>query len=319
METQKSLLPMKQDLLHLFGEPLTGQSAAAIGAFDGLHRGHCHILGNTVRYARENELSAVAILFDPLPAQFFGRLGADERLLLREEQEQRLYELGIDRVIFLPFTDRLMNLSPEEFLTSMTERLHTVRLFMGTDFSLGKNREGNAEVLTALGEKLGFTTEVIGKDALDGDIISSTRIRTLLHEGKIAAADRLLGYPFFFSGSIIHGEARGRKLGFPTVNVKFPQGKLALPNGVYAVNAFIDGIKHPAVTNVGVRPTFGLENLGVVVESFLLNTTGDFYGENAKLEFIEMLRKEKRFDSAEALKEQINRDIIRAKEILNKK
>lgn len=307
---------MKRDLLHLFGEPLNSQSAAAIGAFDGLHRGHCHILGSTVRYARENGLRSAAILFDPLPAQFFGRLGADERLLLREEQDQRLYELGIDRAIVLPFTDQLMNLSPEEFLSAMTERLHTVRLFMGTDFSLGKNREGNAEVLTSLGEKLGFTTEVIGKDVLDGDVISSTRIRALLHEGKVSAADRLLGYSFFFSGPIIHGNARGRKLGFPTLNVKIPQGKLILPNGVYAVHAVIDGVRYAAVTNVGVRPTFGLERKGIVVESFLLDAGGDFYGETAKLEFVEMLREEKRFDSADALKEQITKDIVRAEQIL---
>lgn len=312
---------MKRDLLHLFGEPLTGQSAAAIGAFDGLHRGHCHILGNTVRYARENGLSSAAILFDPLPAQFFGRIGANDRLLLREEQEQRLYDLGIDRVVFLPFTDQLMNLSPEEFLSALLETLHTVRLFMGTDFSIGKNREGNSEVLSTLGKRLGFTTEVIGKDVMDGDVISSSRIRALLHAGKTSAADRLLGYPFFFSGPIIHGEARGRKLGFPTLNVKIPKGKLILPNGVYAVNAVIDGVQYASVTNVGVRPTFGLESKGIVVESFLLDAAGDFYGETAKLEFIEMLRGEKRFDSAEALKEQIGRDIVRAKETLtvNKK
>ena len=307
---------MNEELNHLFGEPLQGNAAAAIGAFDGLHRGHCHILGNTVRYARKNGLTSAAILFDPLPSQFIGRLGPNERLTLREEQEQCLRRLGIERIIFLPFNETLMNLSPEEFLDAAQKTLHISRLFMGTDFNLGKNRSGNSEVLTALGKIYGFSTEVIEKDVLDGEVISSTRIRSLLHEGKISRANRMLGYDFCFSGPIIHGDARGRKLGFPTLNVKIPEGKLILPYGVYAVNAIIDGVKYASVTNVGVRPTFGLEDKGVVAESFLLDTAGDFYGETAKLEFAEMLREEHRFESAEALKEQITIDIGRAREVL---
>ena len=316
METEKSFLSMSDpQLLHIFGTPLPGHTAAAIGAFDGLHLGHCHILGNTVRYARENGLSSAAILFDPLPSQFFGRIGANERLLLREEQETKLHEMGVEHVIFLPSTERLMNLSPEEFLSLMQDSLHVKRLFMGTDFSLGKGRTGTSAVLAAIGKSLGYTVEVIEKDEMDGDVISSTRIRSLLHAGEISAANRLLGYDFFFSGPIIHGEARGRKLGFPTLNVKIPEAKLILPNGVYAVHAAIDGENYAAVTNVGVRPTFGLEEKGIVVESFLLNAVGNFYGETAHLEFVEMLRPEIRFDSAEALKEQINRDIARAEKI----
>ena len=307
---------MNQMLIDLLGPEVPNHTAVSIGAFDGLHLGHCHILRETVEYALAQGLTSAAILFDPLPSQYFGKIGPNDRILLRSEQETRLHELGIERTIFLPFSRSIADLSPEAFIDAMQQVLHCKRLFMGEDFSLGKNRSGNAEVLAAMGKDKGFTTKVIEKDVLDGDVISSTRIRALLHAGKLCEADKLLGYPFFFSGPIIHGDARGRKLGFPTLNVKIPEGKLALSNGVYAVNAVIDGVRYASVTNVGVRPTFGLEDKGVVAEAFLLNAAGNFYGENAKLEFIEMLREERRFDSAEALKEQISRDIGQAEKIL---
>ena len=307
---------MNEKLLNIFGTERSGRSAAAIGAFDGIHRGHRHILENMAAYARENGLTPTAILFDPLPSQYFGLLGMAERILLRSEQDTMLRDLGIEQVVFLPFDDSIANLSPEEFLGSMQAVFHCERLFMGEDFSLGKNRTGTAEVLAELGRTYGFSTEIIPKDVMDGAVISSTRIRSLLHSGKIAEANRLLGYPFFFSGRIIHGAARGRTLGFPTLNVKIPDGKLILPYGVYAVYNYIDGVKYASVTNIGVRPTFGLDKMGVFVESFLLDVTGDFYGETSKLEFAEMLREEIRFDSAEALKKQISSDIRRAVQIL---
>ncbi len=301
---------------HLFGPESTKHAAAAIGAFDGLHLGHRHILTETKQYAEKEDLEAAVILFDPLPAQFFGRIGPDQRLLLREEQEEMLKSFGADRIIVLPFTKEIADLHPEEFIAAMQNSLHCERLFMGDDFSLGKNRAGNPASLSALGKIWHFGVEVIKKDIMDGDIISSTRIRSLLLSGHIPEANRLLGYPFFFSNRIIHGEARGRKLGFPTLNVKIPAGKLQLPNGVYAVNNIIDGKRYPSVTNIGVRPTFGLEEKGVFVESYLLNESGNFYEKSTRLEFIEMLRPEIRFGSADALREQINNDITRAKQIL---
>ena len=307
---------MNEELLKIFGPELPNHSAIAIGAFDGLHRGHRHILNNMITYARENGLTSVAILFDPLPREFFSGLGCNDRILLRTEQEPMLYEMGIDKVIYLPFSQSIADITPEDFISSMQHVFHCERLFMGADHVLGKGGSGTTEVLTKLGEKYGFSTEIIEKDLMDGDVISSTRIRELLHAGNITEADRLLEYPFFFSGEIIHGDARGRNLGFPTLNIKIPEGKLHLPNGVYATYANLDGERFTAVTNVGVRPTFGLEEHGVFVETFLLNTNGNFYGDELKLEFIEMLRKETKFDSTEALKAQIDQDISKTIEIL---
>lgn len=308
---------MNEELKNIFGAEVTYPTAVSIGVFDGIHLGHQHIIGSTVGYAKINGLMPVAILFDPLPAQFFGRLGPNERILLRHEQEQKLYEMGIEKVIFLPFSNEIANLTPLEFLSAMQPALHCRRITMGEDFCLGKDRAGTAEVLTELGKEFGYETEVIQKDIMDGDIISSTRIRSLLHNGKISEANRLLGYSFFFSGEIIHGAARGRKLGFPTVNVKIPEGKLTPPNGVYAVYNYIDGKRYASVTNIGVRPTFGLENLGVFVESYMLNASGNFYGEDSRLELIEMLRSEIRFKSADDLKNQISKDIEQAVHILD--
>ena len=308
---------MNEVLNNLFGPELPNHSAAAIGAFDGLHLGHQHIINNTVTFAKKNGITSAAILFDPLPSIFFGRLGPNERILLHNEQETKLRELGVDRVIFLPFSRQIADLTPEAFLSAMQSSLHCERLVMGEDFSLGKGRTGSAAVLANLGSTYGFSTDIITKDVMDGDIISSTRIRSLLHQGNLPQANRLLGYPFFFSSDIIHGDARGRKLGFPTLNVRIPEEKLKLPNGVYAVYNYIDGVKYASVTNIGVRPTFGLDDKGTFVESYLLNASGNFYGETARLEFVEMLREEKRFSSAEELKNQINKDIERARQILS--
>lgn len=307
---------MSADLPELFGAARDKHSAIAIGAFDGIHLGHQHILRSTVTYAQAHDLIPTAILFDPLPSQFFGRLGTDQRILLREEQEAFLHRSEISNVIILPFSGIIADLSPEDFLDAMQSRLHCDRLFMGEDFSIGKERLGTPDYLTKLGGSYGFETEIIPKDCLDGDVISSTRIRKLLNSGSVKEANRLLGYPFFFSSSVIHGAARGRRLGFPTLNVQIPAQKLKLPNGVYAVHTIIDGKKYASVTNIGVRPTFGLDDQGIVVESYLLDTQGDFYGKTARLEFIEMLREEIRFSSGKELREQINRDIERSLRIL---
>lgn len=308
---------MTDSVSRLLGTFSGAPSAVAIGAFDGIHLGHQHIINNMVRYAGKECLIPTVILFDPLPAQFFGRMDPDQRILIRHEQEEKMRSMGAEQVIVLPFSQALADLSAYDFMSAVQSRLHCMRLFMGEDFSVGKDREGTPRYLSSLGKELGFTTEVILKDEMDGDKISSTRIRSLLKAGKLQEANRLLGYPFFFSGPIIHGMARGRKLGYPTLNIQFPEGKIRLPNGVYAVNVTIDGICYPSVTNIGVRPTFGLEHMGVVVESFLLDGHGDFYGKSVKLEIMEKLRDEIRFESAEELKAQISKDIERAKAILH--
>ncbi len=308
---------MNRNPAELFRLEKIGSCAAAIGAFDGVHLGHRHILKATADYAEKHGLASAAILFDPLPSQFFGRLGKNQRILLHSEQVDLIRRTGIDHVVTLPFSQELADLSPEDFLNGIMTAIPFQRLFMGEDFSIGRNRSGTADILGELGKRLGFGTEVFQKDVLDGDVISSTRIRSLLSEGHVDKANRLLGYDFFFSGEIIHGEARGRKLGFPTLNVRIPEEKIRMPNGVYAVFNTIDGKRYPSVTNIGIRPTFGLEDKGVMVESFLLDASGDFYGERSSLEFIKMLRPEIRFESADALREQVSRDIERAKIILN--
>lgn len=307
---------MTDILTALLGPECANCSSAAIGAFDGIHLGHQHILKDMAGYARREGLDSIAILFDPLPSQFFGRLGMDQRILLSFEQKEILEHLGITRTIILPFTREIADLPAESFLEQMQSVLHCRKLFMGEDFSLGKDRTGTPAFITKLGEKLDYQTSVMPKDVMDGEAISSTRIRSLLNFGRVEEANRLLGYPFFFSGETIHGAARGRKLGFPTLNIPIPAEKFRLPNGVYAVNVLIDGKKYASVTNIGVRPTFETDGRGVLVESFLLNAAGDFYGKTIRLEFMKMLRQEMRFPSADSLKEQISRDIRNAEEIL---
>ena len=308
---------MSADIAELFGPETAGETAAAIGAFDGVHRGHRLILSRARAYAEENGLESAAVLFDPLPSQYFGRLGMNERILLPEEQTAMIRDQGIQRVITLPFTAEIADMPAEEFLTMMQSRLHCRRLFMGDDFNIGRDRKGTAAFLAREGAAYGFSAEILPKEAFEGEAISSSRIRAALYAGELHEAAEMLGYPFFFSGKIIHGEARGRKLGFPTLNIPYPEEKVRVPNGVYAVYVTVDGKRYASVTNIGVRPTFDDEARGLTVESFLLNAEGNFYGKAIKLELVEKLRDEIRFDSADALKAQISRDIDRALAILH--
>lgn len=306
---------MRLNLADYFQYDLKTPSAVAVGAFDGVHCGHRLLFKTVVEYAREHECEPVAVTFDPLPMEFLTKQTDDRRILLPDEQVAMIKSQGIARVIVLPFDDRLMNMTPEEFVSVMADGLKPRCLFMGTDFTLGRGRSGTPEVLAALGRKYGFDVEVLDKFECEGDVVSATRIRKLLHEGKAEEAARLLGYPFFFSGIVEHGEARGRTLGFPTLNIRIPAEKIHLPNGVYAAYSTIDGKRYPAVADIGVRPTFG-DQLTPIAEVHLLNTDGDFYGKLVKTEFVAHLRSEIRFDSVELLIAQIRKDAEDAKALL---
>ncbi len=306
---------MRLSLADYFKNDFGTPSAVAVGAFDGVHRGHRLLFKTAVGYAREHGCEPVTVTFDPLPMEFLSKQTADRRILLPDEQVAMIKAQGIERVIVLPFDDSLMNTTPEEFVSAMAAGLKPRCLFMGTDFTLGCGRSGTPAVLSELGQKYDFDVEVLDKFECDGDVVSATRIRNLLHEGNAEAAARLLGYPFFFSGIVEHGEARGRTLGFPTLNIRIPAEKIHLPNGVYAAYSTIDGKRYPAVADIGVRPTFG-DQLSPIAEVHLLNMDGDFYGKLVKTEFVAHLRNEVRFDSVETLVAQIRTDAEKAKALL---
>ncbi len=306
---------MQLNLADLFGNDSNTPSAVAVGAFDGVHRGHQLLLRTAVKYAKEHGCVPAAVTFDPLPLEFLTKQSTDQRILLPDEQLAMIKAQGIERVVVLPFNDALMNTTPEEFVSVMAEKLRPRCLFMGTDFTLGRGRSGTPEVLAELGKRYGFDVEVLDKFECDGDVVSATRIRGLLREGKVEEAERLLGYPYFFSGVVEHGEARGRTLGFPTLNIRIPEEKIHLPHGVYAAYSTVDGVRYPAVADVGIRPTFG-DLTSAIAEVHLLHTDGDFYDKTVKTEFIAHLRAEQRFDSIDALVAQIRKDAGDAEKVL---
>lgn len=296
-----------------------------IGNFDGVHIGHQKILHDVVAESKRTGGPACVYTFRPHPQEVL-RPGTQVKLLTQYMEKVELLEgYGIDVVVEEPFSQEFFTLSAREFFDRVIVRgFKAVSLFVGHDFAFGKSREGNLDLLRKLCAERGIRLTVCEPQTLDGGIVSSTRIRTLLLEGKVASAARLMDRFFFYRGVVVKGDQRGRLLGFPTANLKV-ENKLALPHGVYATWAILmrGGKKEklPSVTNVGVRPTFAdtknPDLLPVVVETHIILPEGetiDIYGETLEVQFVERFREERRFASFEELKEQIRKDKNRASE-----
>jgi len=286
-----------------------------IGVFDGVHRGHQEIVHRLVNGARAQGAPAVVLTFDPHPANILS--GREIQCLTTvEERADLLGDLGADFVITQRFTHELSNVSAREYMNRLKQSLGIKHLLIGYDFALGKNREGNASRLAELGLEQGYTVEVIDAVGDESGVISSTEIRKLVRTGNVAEAANLLGHCYTISGAVIHGEGRGKKLGFPTANIDYPKQKVVPANGIYACWAHLGRERLMAATNVGFNPTFTPERQVPSVEAYLLDFERDFYGEELKLEFVARLRDELKFDSVEALIQQIQRDVDRCREIL---
>lgn len=290
-------------------------SAVAIGVFDGVHLGHREVLGRLAERARERDLQTVALTFDPHPLEFVAPERAPRLLTTIDQRFRLLAESGIDVVGVLPFP-QIRDMPPRLFaMEVLSLRLRARLIAVGRDFRFGRDREGDVQFLRAVGAEAGFdvySIDMVGEH--DGEVVSSSRIRGLVNEGDVAAAARLLGRPHSVGGIVVHGDGRGGSIGFPTANVHVPN-RLAVPgDGVYAAWAETGGARHPAVVNIGVRPTFGLDTRAV--EAHLLDFEGDLYGEELTLAFVARLRDETRFDSIEALVSQIDADVQRGREVL---
>ncbi len=302
---------------HSFSSLHLEKTCVTIGAFDGIHIGHRSLLDPFISHAERIGLPTAVVTFDPLPAIFFHRNGTQKNIILPTERASLLEPLGIRYLITLKFDQKLADQSPYEFISEMKHSLNMESIWVGMNFFLGKNQSGTSDVLRGLMQEFDFSLHEVPQLTLDGDVVSSTRIRRLLSTGKIREANHLLGYSFFINNEIIHGEARGRKLGIPTINMVYPEKKVMVEKGVYASRITIQENEYSAVTNVGTRPTFH-DDEQVVVESFLLESAfDDLYGKAARIEFIEYLRPEKKFPSAKDLVDQIHQDIGEAKEILS--
>ena len=280
----------------------------ALGFFDGLHLGHQALLRRTVEQARTLGLSPALLTFDRSPREFV--TGTPVPLLTTTEERRRAVEALFPEteVITVPFDRAMMTMPWEDFVEMLAGPCRAQWLVAGHDFRFGHKNAGNADLLQEKAAALGLGCDIIPAVKLDGVTVSSTYIRALLERGEAETAARFLGRPFAVSGLVRHGKRLGSsRLGTPTVNVVPDRRQLVPAFGVYAARVTVDGKTRPAVTNVGVRPTVDTDG-GVTVESHLLEPVGELYGADCRVEFLKMLRPEKRFGSLDELREQIARD-----------
>lgn len=297
-------------------EARLNRSWVTIGTFDGVHLGHQKIIRGLVENAHQHHRPAVVVTFHPHPQLVLKGEKMPIYLTLPGKRLQLFENLGVDVVVVHPFTRQVMEESAEKFISRLHKYLGMEKLWVGYDFALGKNREGDAETLRQLGNEFQYTVHQVSPYDKDGKLVSSSLIRRLLREGKVREASRYLGRLFEIKGVVVEGDKRGKKLGYPTTNLDVPQEMARVKSGVYACQLEIAGRKRNAVTNVGFRPTFKEQMDLPLVETHVLDFSGELYGKELEVGFHTFLREERKFDSVAALKGQIQRDVNRAKEIL---
>ena len=286
---------------------------ATIGAFDGIHRGHQQLIGQVVERARVLNVESLCVTFDPHPDVVLYPERQLTYLSDRAEKERILDRLWVDHLLVFEFTHELSMLRPEEFLDRIQEQYHLVELWVGSDFALGRGRSGTISALAEIGRVEDFALHVVPPQKVDREIISSTVIRSLLTQGHVRRANRLLGRRYRITGPVETGAQRGRQLGFPTANIK-PGPRRTLPaDGVYAAIVPLDDKDWRAVVNLGSRPTFAEEER--LLECHVLDYSGDLYGRELSVDFVARIREVRKFPSLDALREQIARDADAARTV----
>jgi len=288
-------------------------SAVTIGVFDGVHRGHQHLVGRLCELARVKDLAAVALTFNPHPRTVIRPGFAMTYLTSLEERVELLQSLGLDAVGILPFTSELAQLSPRDFLALLVEELQMRLLMVGPDFALGRNRAGTIGVMRQVGQELGFEVEVAPLLDENGEKVGSSSIRQALAEGDVLRVAKLLGRPFSLRGPVVEGDRRGRTLGFPTANIAIGADRALPAYGVYVTRAYVGETAYESCTSIGIRPTFDVEPRPTV-ETFILDFDEDIYGQEMRIELLERLRGELRFESVDDLVAQMHKDIVQTRE-----
>ena len=293
---------------HNFSGSSPGGSAVTIGSFDGVHRGHREVLAHLKREADLRGLSTTVVTFEPLPGEFLFPDKAPPRLMTFREKFRALESLGIDNLMCLKFNDALRAMSPREFVERIfIDGLSARYIAFGDDFRFGKQRAGDFAFTQRLADELGYEVVPTSTFDLEGERVSSTRIRSALLDANFVQATVLLGRPFKLSGKVLKGKQLGRQIGAPTANIALKRVKSPL-HGVYAVRVSGAGLKNaPGVANVGVRPTVA-DGMLANLEVHLFDFARDIYGERLEVEFMTKLRDEKKFDSLDALKAAIASD-----------
>jgi len=294
---------------------ITGPSVVTIGVFDGVHLGHRYLISRLMAHAQAVGLTPIVLTFYPHPQAVLKGVEPGFYLTLPDDKARLLGELGIEWVITQPFDDRVRHIRAADYVDQLLEHLKMRSLWVGKDFALGYKREGTVDFLRDQGQQKGFELRAVDLMDAGDERVSSSRIRALIYAGQVEEAARLLARPHFVRGKVVTGEKRGRTIGFPTANLDVPL-ELAVPErGVYAGWSVVDGERLPAVTNIGLRPTFDAA-VGTTVEAHLLDWSGDLYNREMQLSFTHRLRDEMKFAGVDQLVAQIDRDVEKARHLL---
>ena len=295
-----------QILSNLFEIKLSKSTIATIGTFDGIHIGHQKILNSLARFAKENSLKSVVITFDPHPRKVINKKNSIELINTIEEKKEKIKTLGIDYLIVQKFDEKFSETEANKFVEILKNNINIKKLIVGYDHRFGKNRNADINDLKKYGKELNF--EVIEIDALEIEEvnISSTKIRSAIKEGNIRLANSYLGYNFFLGGEVVKGHSRGKELGFPTANLKIDEDKIIPKNGVYLVKSKIDHQDIYGMMNIGYNPTFN--NKSKKIETHFFNLNKNLYGKIIKIELLEYIREEKRFETVDDLIKRLKLD-----------
>jgi riboflavin kinase / FMN adenylyltransferase len=293
------------------------QPVLALGNFDGLHRGHMKIIDRVRRRAGERGGTPAVMTFDPHPSRVVRPDKAPPLLMSKPQRLESLERAGMQGVAVVRFTEELSRWNPEAFVRAvLIDWLRVVEVWVGANFLFGHERTGNFTVLRSLGARNGFRAEKIDPVRDKDFVVSSTRIRRLVSEGRVDEAGALLGHHYFIDGVVARGEGRGRTIGFPTANLS-TANELIPPAGVYATTSTIDGVVHPSITNIGTRPTFG-DSDRTTVETHVFDLTRELYDATLRLSFVQRLRDERPFPDVDALRAQIEADCRSARRLFGR-
>ena len=285
----------------------------AIGMFDGVHLGHQKVLQNAINAASQSNAISVAVTFDQHPANIISPKNAPSLIQTQAQRNRSIELLGVDAILIIKFNEAFSRKTGKSFIQELAQGFGSIHsISVGNDFMFGHNRDGNFQLLQKLSQELNFLTYGLEPVKINGQIVSSTRIRSALINGKIDDAKQMLGRKFSIEGPVVKGDGKGREIGFPTANID-TKNLILPPNGVYASYTKFNGKTHKSLLNIGVRPTIIKPNPSIQVEAHILKFNENIYDQVIDIELIEKLRNEMKFESIEELKKQISCDIENAK------
>ena len=294
---------------------LRGPLFLAIGVFDGVHRGHQAVISTSADHARVANGTPVVVTFDPHPEKVLRPEKAPHLLSATKHKIALIRALGVEHLLIITFDKQFAATEPEDFVAQLVNHSKPLReICVGHEWSFGKNRRGNLDLLKGLGAKSSFDVVGIPPVKINGAVVSSTAIRQAVEKGDLAKAAEMLGREYTILGTVTHGDNLGKKIGFPTANLSAHSEQFP-PNGVYAAKAWVDGEFYRGVINLGVRPTVSGGKAERVLEIYLFDFDRDIYGHDVEVHFLKFLRVEKKFENLDALVQQIRQDVQQAREV----